>query len=304
MSRLRPILIFPILILASFVPVGAVITLAETNIDQYTPVKFFSGMAGHPGEICVACHTRFSKDRPYASELPINVSNNAVLHIYPCYKSCHFVPPTVFKRTGTTRWSMHMGICINCHPRWGTSVETIHNTHGHDANLTFKYLLLNRTPVECKLCHANPQGFNSSIVQVPPFPGDGTAVTGEIIKPDWKDDCSYCHFTIIGAQRVHDVHEPVLLTACPICHSAYILRYKKYFDRIDFPFPSPIEKEPPPPPTIEDKLIATVTTNRSIISPEKTPSPTADKPIPILSEFYLYFDGILEELLDFYNLVV
>jgi hypothetical protein len=75
------------------------------------------------------------------------------------------------------------------------------------------------------------------------------------------------------------------------------------FNRIDSPFPFKEEK----PPTIEDKLISTVTTNDSIFqpdTPDKTPTPTPGGALPVLSEFYLYFDGILDELLAIYKRVV
>jgi hypothetical protein len=273
---------------------GAGITLDETTMD-YTPTGYRGGIGFHVGEICVACHTRFSKNKPYAEELPHNVSNDATLHIFPCSKpACHYTPPTKFRPTGTHRWNLHLAICDNCHPRWNSSYETVHNTH-----INFSYLTLNRSGVECKLCHANPSGYNTSVVQVPPWPGDEEEFTGKIFKPQWEGDCSYCHFTIDGAKRVHDVHDPVLLEACPICHSPYILNSPVMFNRIGFPYPAE-EK----PPTVEERLVTTVTTNESIIGPVETSFPTNGEAVPVLSEFYLYFDEILETLLEIYDLLV
>jgi hypothetical protein len=73
------------------------------------------------------------------------------------------------------------------------------------------------------------------------------------------------------------------------------------FKRINFPFPK-VEK---PPETLEEKLIFTVTLNDSLIKkPEKTPPPQISGAIPVLSEFYLYFNDILDGLLDLYDIVV
>ena len=275
---------------------SAVVTLDQTTMEDYAPTGYRGGVSTHPGEICVSCHTRFSKDRPYANELPYNVSNNDVLHIFPCSKSaCHYTPPTKFRPIGTQRWSLHLRICEDCHPRWNSSYETIHNTH-----LNFSYLLINRSGVECTLCHAMPSGFNSSVVRVPPWPDGEIEFTGKIIKPDWKGECSYCHFTIKGAARVHDVHEPVLLKACPVCHSPYILQSEAMFKRINLPYPFKEEREP----TVEERIVSTVTTNESILRPDESKPPLRGEAVPVLSEFYLYFDGILEGLLEIYSRVV
>jgi len=282
--------------LLSFSSAWAVVTLSETTIEQYRPAAYLSGVYGHPGEICIACHTRFSKERSYASQLPHVVSNNAVLHIFPCSKAaCHRTPPTKFAPIGKTRWKLHMGICENCHPRWSTGFETIHNTH-----LNFTYLMINRSGVSCELCHARPQGYNSSIVRVPPWPSGEAEFTGKVVKPDWKGDCAYCHFTIKDAERVHDVHEPVLLKACPICHSPYILKSRKMFRRIGYPYP--FEKEERT--GIGERLAETTPANASIITPARTPPPAAAKPLPVLAEFYLYFNEIVRRLQDIFARVV
>ena len=191
-----------------------------------------------------------------------------------------------------------MTICENCHPRWETNIQTIHNTH-----LDFGYLTINRSGVECKLCHATPQGYNSSIVQVPPFPGADKILIGEINRPNWEGECSFCHFTIRGAERVHDIHEPVILKECPICHSKHILDSEAMFKRAGVPFPEAEEHQSPP--TLEDKIISIVETNETLYKHSEKPSPA----LPLgsgtfLSEFYLYFDGILEEFIDIYSLLV
>ncbi len=291
---LMTVLSHVLLALVSANPVGAVMTLSETTLEDYAPAGYMSGMAGHPGELCVSCHTRFSVERPYADELPYNVSNPAVLHIMPCSKTtCHKTPPTKFNPRGTTRWTLHLPICENCHPVWNTSVDTIHNTH-----LNFSYLLLNRSHVECRFCHTSPQGYNTSVVQVPPWPVEAYASpAGTIYKPKWAGNCSYCHFTIRGAERVHDVHYPVLLNACPICHSSYILDAPNMFDRIDYPYP----KREIKPPTTEEKITSIVSVNRSFIYQNRTETP---EKTTVLSEFYLYFNEILNSFIKIYKSVI
>ncbi len=286
------------MVLLALVPIGGgeVLTLSQTSMMDFSPTGYRGGIYFHVGEICVSCHTRFSKDKLYSSQLPFEVSDNAVLHIFPCSKpACHNTPPTKFASQGTSRWTLHMGICENCHPKWNSSYETIHNTH-----LNFSYLLIDRSGVECDICHARPLGFRSSVARVPPWPSGETEFTGTIVKPDWRGDCSYCHFTIKGAVRVHDVHEPVLLKACPICHSDFILKSPAMFNRIGMIYP--FEEDKPTP--IQDKIIQTVQTNKTILKPPKTPPPIQGETIPIISEFYLYFNGILEELLKIYKALV
>ena len=298
MGRLIPVIIFIFLFAAASLPsTGGVVTLANTTISDYVDSGYRGGMSFHVGEVCVACHTRFSKDRAYANELPYNVSNNAVLHIFPCSKpACHINnPPTKWRPKGTKRWDLHLKICVDCHPRWNTSIDTIHKTH-----LNFDYLTINRSGVSCDLCHSKPLGYNSSIVRVPPWPAKIQLAPGQIVKPDWKGDCAYCHFTIKGAARVHDVHKPVLLKACPVCHSQFILDSPSMFNRINFPFPI----REVGPPTLGDKLNASVPLNATIITPKATLPPGFVEPLPIISEFYLYFNAILLELLDLYKSVV
>ncbi len=297
MGRLIPVLLLMILIAFGIPQAGSVVTVADTTMADYADSGYRGGMSFHVGEVCVACHTRFSKDRPYSNELAYNVTNNAVLHIFPCSKpACHINnPPTKWRPKGTKRWDMHLNICENCHPRWNTSIDTIHKTH-----LNFDYLTINRSGISCDLCHSKPLGFNSSIVQVPPWPTDIQLIPGQIVKPEWQGDCAYCHFTINGAARVHDVHEPVLLNACPVCHSQFILDSKGMFSRINFPFPVSEEK----PPTLGDKINATIGLNDTIITPKGTLPPDFIEPLPIISEFYLYFNAILLELLDLYESMV
>jgi|GEM_PF-5541690 len=298
MGRLIPVLLFIVLIAAALPSAGGVVTIADTTIDDYADSGYRGGMSFHVGEVCIACHTRFSKDRPYANDIAYNVSDNAALHIFPCSKpACHINnPPTKWRPRGTKRWDLHMNICENCHPVWNTSIDTIHKTH-----LNFDYLTLNKSGISCDLCHSKPLGFNTSIVQVPAWPADIQLLSGQIVKPPWQGECSYCHFTIKGAARVHDIHEPVLLEACSVCHSQFILDSKNMFNRIGFPFPVR-EVEPP---TLGDKINASVPVNKTIISPPNaTLPPGFVEPLPIISEFYLYFNAILLELLDLYKSVV
>ncbi len=168
--------------------------------------------ADHIGTICVSCHKNYT-DNPVISKFS------------PCSKStCHRSNPTGKWGQGPrNRYSIHIqkAVCINCHT--GTPEKfDIHAVHGTD----FKRLDINRTAVECTICHWTPEGYNSSIARVPAY--ENLYVAGSAIKntsirrPPWGGNCSYCHESVSNATRLHDVHRPVLNTACKSCHGKVI----------------------------------------------------------------------------------
>ncbi len=190
--------------------------------------------AGHPGTFCAPCHQRFSERSPYAVGIPKQVKNPEVIAIFPCSKpGCHqynrAIPLPV-------RWQRHLGICGNCHPQKAGKYD-VHNIHLNFSLLQPPWALeyptnqsptLREKPVECKICHATPEGFNSSVATVPPWNASLPRIPGSILKPPWNNDCSYCHPAAKDATRLHDVHTPVIILACPVCHTS------KIFTRQDF----------------------------------------------------------------------
>ncbi len=176
----------------------------------------------HMAMYCTPCHSRFSKDAPFI------VKNPQVLSITPCFKQrCHESNPQEFPPPSFPgdRWQLHMSICANCHP------EKEGKFHIHAIHLNFSILqppwevknplneTLRNVSVDCKLCHFRPEGYNSSLVSVPPF---NKSIYGPLFRPPWNNSCAYCHPSVAGAQRLHDVHEPVLVKACSVCHTSGI----------------------------------------------------------------------------------
>jgi len=266
-----------------------VITLAQMPMN-YTPNAFRGGMTGHVGELCVACHQRFSINKEYADKLPYKVEEPKVLSIFPCGKStCHYsTGPTRFMPYTTSRWSLHLNICENCHPKWNSSFDTIHNTH-----LNFSYLTLNRSGVDCKLCHFSPTGYNSSIAFIQPWP---ESYEKEIYVAPWNGSCAFCHFLINNATRVHDVHKPVMLSACSICHSEHILKAPRMFSRIGIAYPFEEKKNK----TMEEKILAQIPI--SAIANETNATnvilPSSVEKLSPITELYLYFESIVDSLRD------
>lgn len=175
---------------------------------------------GHIGNYCVPCHDKFSAEKPYASNLSLPVTNPKVTRIFPCYKSeCHRF--TSLGRWEERRYEMHINekICKNCHAAKDGEFD-IHSIHLKSENL------INRTPVECKICHRTPEGYNSSIAHVPPYDNlyiaESTLMNTSIRVPPWNNDCGYCHPSVRGAKRLHDIHRPVIKKACPECHGESI----------------------------------------------------------------------------------
>ncbi len=172
----------------------------------------------HMAEYCIPCHSRFAQDAP------ITVKHPGVLSMMGCFKEkCHDSNPQ--KYAGGDRWSRHMGICANCHPK----TEGKFNIHA--IHLNFSILQppwevknpLNETirniSVDCRLCHFKPEGYNSSLATVPPF---NASIYGPLLRPPWNNSCAYCHPSVVGAQRLHAIHEPVLIKACAVCHTSGI----------------------------------------------------------------------------------
>jgi hypothetical protein len=194
---------------------------------------FFPGTAGaqpqgHIGNYCVECHNRFSADQPYASDLSVPMTNPRIRSIFPCSKEvCHPTNPVKFPQYAgkivPNRWTLHLRICGNCHPMKNGSYD-IHRIHRK-----FEELNLSRPPVDCALCHATPEGYNSSIVEVPPRPAAGL---GDPMRPPWGGDCGYCHPSARGAERLHQVHKPVLAEMCDVCHGRAILERKDLIYRV------------------------------------------------------------------------
>lgn len=173
--------------------------------------------ADHIGNYCVTCHQRFSYEKAYASELTAVVKNPDVLSFKPCNSDlCHRSKPP--GAVLVDRYSLHVkeNICGNCHPKKDGNFD-IHKIHSNFAKLD-----LDRPSVECRICHAQPEGFNSTHVMVPPYNVSGNPFEN-IRKPPWKGQCSYCHPSANITQRLHDVHSPGLRYTCASCHGEEIL---------------------------------------------------------------------------------
>lgn len=169
------------------------------------------GPPNHPGKICVNCHQKYS-------------DNDAIKKFSPCAKStCHRSSSTGRWGGGpANRYSLHLQqkVCVNCHKSAGDKYDV------HSIHLKFEELGLNRTAVECKICHNSPKGYNSSIAHVPPYEdlyiAGSTLMNTSIRRPPWNNDCGYCHPSVTGAKRLHDVHAPVIEGACKVCHGPII----------------------------------------------------------------------------------
>lgn len=187
---------------------------------------------GHPGSICVPCHQRFSERSVYAADIPVPLKNPEIQSLFPCVKpGCH-----KYNRNfpEDVRWQRHLGICGNCHSQKNGKYN-IHENHLNFSLLQPPWELsypsnisLREKGVECEICHASPSGYNSTIASVPPLNITSPAPPVTIIKPPWNNSCSYCHPTARNAKRLHEVHEPVVLQACPVCHTS------KVFEQTDF----------------------------------------------------------------------
>ncbi|MFQ5888353.1 MAG: hypothetical protein ACE5HY_06620, partial [Candidatus Hydrothermarchaeales archaeon] len=65
-----------------------------------------------------------------------------------------------------------------------------------------------------------------------------------IRRPPWNNDCGYCHPSARDAERLHDVHEPVVFKACIICHSPIMLGRDEFaIEQFGSPFPNGGKKE-------------------------------------------------------------
>jgi len=190
----------------------------------------------HPANFCIPCHQRFAENSVHATDIPNPMTAKYALTIFPCTKpGCHKINPDFPEKK---RWSKHLGICGNCHSQKNGKYD-IHEIHLNFSLLEPPWVLeypqnisLRTEGVECKLCHATPEGYNSSIVSVPPLNVSIPRIPGTVIKPPWNNDCSYCHPTVNGAKRLHDVHEPIILKACPVCHTSRIFSRKDFLIRV------------------------------------------------------------------------
>ncbi len=185
---------------------------------------------GHMATFCIPCHQRFSESSPYAVNISYVVKNPGVLSIFPCIKpGCHKYNKRFIY--GESREALHLTICSNCHVAENGRYD-IHKNHFNLSTLEppwkLKYpanLSLRREEVKCEICHSR-NGYKSLIATVPPYESSIQGLIGGVIKPPWNNDCSYCHPTVRGAKRLHDVHEPTILKACPVCHTSNIFAKK------------------------------------------------------------------------------
>ena len=128
--------------------------------------------------------------------------------------------------------------------------------------------------VDCNLCHASPMGWNSSKVTIPPsedpYIADSALVNTTIMVPGWGGDCGYCHKRIANLSTLHEIHEPVIETACVGCHGDVIKSV-----------PSPIKA--------------------AVVEGEVPPEIELSRIQKLALEYYFVFEGISTQLLDFYN---
>jgi hypothetical protein len=120
-------------------------------------------------------------------------------------------------------------------------------------------------------------GWNSTHVEVPPYEeihvAESAILNQSIRIPDWGGDCGYCHVTLKNATRQHEVHELVIGAACVECHGEII-------ESVPNPFKEIIIAGGVPPET-------EISFARSI-----------------MYEYYILFENISLQLLDFYNFIM
>lgn len=203
--------------------------------------EVFAQSPGHIGDYCLPCHKKFSFEQPNATNFQATVKNPDVLRYEPCNSElCHRSNPEVYGAVIVDRHLLHLkeAICKNCHRTLPGSGEfDIHTIHQK-----FEELNLNRTPVECKLCHSVSEGFVSSIANVPLLKEKYRTVGNYRILP-WGGKCEYCHPSVEGAGTLHDVHKPVIKNACPECHGDKIKSRNDLISRIAMEQPQKIEEE-------------------------------------------------------------
>jgi hypothetical protein len=149
----------------------------------------------------------------------------------------------------------------------------------HDIHLKFQDLSLNRSSVECNICHAMPQGYNSNHVSVPAWSGLTNRYSETIYKPPWNQSCAYCH-SIASGGRLHDVHKPVLQNACPVCHSPLIFQLTKS-TYLNNPATTPTSVDIEEPQTIIETIEETISAPSS----------------PLGTELYLYYNRVYDTIL-------
>ncbi len=253
------------------------ITTETVYADYKDPVQ-------HPGALtCWPCHIRFSYKRPYSENLTSPIRNNNVLQFNSCSKDdCH---NGVKMRGGIRVRNIHAKssndrVCKNCHAaKNGTyQIHTIHLKpesvlenipEGLVIYKSYNWTLppdvvsdIKRPPVDCALCHWAHEGYNSPLVSVPPYEelyiANSSIKNSSIRRPPWNNDCGYCHPSVRGAERLHDVHEPVAFKACIVCHSPIMLgRDDLAMEQFGRPFPDWGKKEVPSTKT--EKVLRQVT---------------------------------------------
>lgn len=219
----------------------------------------------HIGALCISCHDEFSIQKPDSENFSAPVKSKDVSQMYPCYKSkCH--DATVKWGGADKRYKLHMRerICQNCHGKNGEF--DIHKSHTID-----------NTTVNCNNCHTSLMGWNSTHVQVPPYEeiyvAESALLNQSIRVPDWGGDCGYCHLTLKNAVMQHDVHELVIEQACVDCHGEIIESV-----------PNPLKQ--------------------SVIGGEAvTPRVKVSLARSIMREYYILFENISLQLLNFYNFI-
>jgi hypothetical protein len=93
-------------------------------------------------------------------------------------------------------------LCKDCHSALAGGYD-VHSVH--------------REEVNCKICHASPRGWNSSIATIP-VPEKTILYDGEYITIPGGSDCPYCHKSTESPKSLHDAHQPMLEETCPGCH--------------------------------------------------------------------------------------
>ncbi len=225
----------------------------------------------HTGALkCWPCHVRFSYERAYAENLTATISNNNVIRFSPrcAQEDCHRAIQT---KGGVRARNIHANspnsrVCKNCHAAKNGTYQ-IHTIHLKPESIlenipeglvlykSYNWTLptdviskIKRPPVDCALCHWTPEGYNSPLVSVPPYEelyiANSSIKNSSIRRPPWNNDCGYCHPSVRGAERLHDVHEPVAFKACIVCHSPTMLgRDDLAIQQFGQPFPDGWKKE-------------------------------------------------------------
>jgi len=217
---------------------GTLLTLCLILLLAYPA----SALTWHKADFCFPCHQKYSKDQPYAGQLPVPVVDTTVIYAKPCSGSrCHTSNPDYAAPGQHDRWTLHMRVCGDCHRALPNStqldIHAIHLRFEDLSNVGIGGMVLNRQPVKCRTCHWSTAGYNNTpVAYVPPFDnlfaGNSTILNNSLRVPPWKKDCGYCHPMAANANRPHDLHRRVIIEVCPVCHGSSILAQEGLVDRI------------------------------------------------------------------------